>query len=36
MSTHQNKLLDVSDLSMRYLVGLLALACSTLERELKQ
>ncbi len=35
MNTHQ-KLLDVSDLSMCYLAGLLAVTCSTLNRGLKK
>lgn len=35
MSTHQ-KLLDVSELSMRYLAGLPAVTCSTLDWELKK
>ncbi len=35
MSTHQ-KFIDVSDLSMRNVAGLLAVTCSTLNRELKK
>ncbi len=35
MSTHQ-KLLEVSDLSMRHMGGLLALAHATLTRELRK
>jgi hypothetical protein len=35
MSTHQ-KLIDVSDLSMRYVAEWLAVTCSTLNRELRK